>query len=53
VLDPGDTGFDEWVASYRQSFYDRFGFHVPALVPQSNDRRNPANGTPIYEACVP
>jgi hypothetical protein len=42
----------EWVSSYRAAFYERFGFKAPELVPQSNDRRNPEEGTQIYEACV-
>lgn len=53
ILDVGSAGFDVWVAEYRQPFYERFGFAVPDPVPQSNDVRNPAQGTPIFEACVP
>ncbi len=53
VLDPGDAGFDSWVAGYRQPFYDRFGLQVPVEVPQSNDVRSPAQGTTIFEACIP
>lgn len=41
-----------WASDYRAAFYQRFGFVVPDPVPQSNDRRNPDNGTQIYEACV-
>jgi hypothetical protein len=43
---------DEWVTDYRGTFYERFGFRVPAIVPQSNDRVVPADGTPIYHECV-
>jgi hypothetical protein len=42
-----------WTAMYRTPFYSRFGFKVPPVVPQTNDVRNPAQGMPIYEACVP
>jgi hypothetical protein len=45
-------GHATWASEYRGVFYERFGFQVPAIVPQSNDRNNPANGTPIYEECV-
>lgn len=53
VLADDQTSFDTWVASHRAAFYDRFGFQVPAIVPQTNDVRDPASGTPIYEACTP
>jgi hypothetical protein len=43
---------DAWIASYRSPFYQQRGLKVPAVVPQSNDVRTPANGTAIYEACA-
>jgi hypothetical protein len=57
VLDP-ETGFDAWVSDYRSAFYERFEFQVPGvhfdgLLPQSNDRNNPEDGTQIFQACVP
>jgi hypothetical protein len=52
VLGSGDAGFTAWVADYRSAFYSRFPFAVPAVVPQTNDPRNPGQGTPIYEACT-
>jgi hypothetical protein len=48
-----DGAFDTWKASYRMPFYDRYGFQVPAVVPQTNDVRDPAAGMSFYEACVP
>jgi hypothetical protein len=50
----GSSGlFEIWKSDYRTAFYDRFGFVVPPVVPQTNDVRNPDQGDPIYEACVP
>lgn len=51
LLENGDAGFETWTSEYRSAFYDEFGFAVPATVPQTNNVRMPANGTPIYEAC--
>ncbi len=53
VLADEDTAFDTWVGSYRGPFYEQYGFHVPDVVPQTNDVRNPAQGAPFYEACAP
>jgi hypothetical protein len=53
VLSDEATSFDTWTSTYRTPFYSRFGFKVPAVVPQTNDPRNPSQGTPIYEACTP
>ena len=53
VIDPGAAPFEIWKNEYRQAFYDRFGFKVPPIVPQTNDVRNPSQGDPVYEACVP
>jgi hypothetical protein len=52
VLASGSAGFETWKSEYRMPFYDRFGFSVPAVVPQTNDVRNPAQGMPVYEACT-
>jgi hypothetical protein len=51
VLASGDAGFATWVADYRSAFYSRFPFAIPAVVPQTNDVRNPSQGAPVYEAC--
>lgn len=53
VLADETTSFDTWVSTYRTPFYQRFGFKVPAVVPQTNDVRNPSQGTPYFEACTP
>jgi hypothetical protein len=53
VLADEATSFDTWVSTYRTPFYSRFGFKVPAVVPQTNDPRNPSQGTPYFEACTP
>jgi hypothetical protein len=53
VLADEATSFDTWVSAYRTPFYQRFGFKVPAVVPQTNDVRNPSQGTPYFEACTP
>jgi hypothetical protein len=43
---------DVWAQNYRTAFYERYGFKVPAVVPQSNDRNDPEDGTAVYEGCV-
>jgi hypothetical protein len=53
VLPDTQTSFGTWTATYRAPFYGRFGFKVPPVVPQTNDVRNPAQGTPVFEACAP
>jgi hypothetical protein len=53
VLADEATSFDTWVSTYRTPFYTRYGFKVPAVVPQTNDPRNPSQGTPYFEACTP
>ena len=40
------TSIDAWAERYRAPFYRRFGFAVPAQVPQTNDA-----GEALYEAC--
>lgn len=52
VLGADDAGFEAWVATCRDPFYARFGFQVPALVPQSNDVNRPERGTPLFEDCA-
>jgi hypothetical protein len=52
VLGNDDAGFETWKSDYRAAFFQRFPFAVPALVPQTNDVFDPAQGTPIYEACA-
>ena len=51
LLENDDPGFDAWVSSYRAAFYERFGFAIPEVVPQTNDPRDQAAGEPVYEAC--
>lgn len=58
VLDNDSSGFQVWQDQYRMAFYERFGLRVPGVdfegsLPQSNDVRNPAQGQPIFEDCVP
>jgi hypothetical protein len=47
VLPDTLTSFDVWASAFRGPFYRRFGFAVPAVVPQTNDL-----GDPLYQACV-
>lgn len=51
ILSDDAAGFTSWKASYRAKFFERFPFQVPAVVPQTNNVQNPAQGMPIYEAC--
>jgi hypothetical protein len=53
-LIPGTAtqAFTTWKAMYRQSFFTRFGFSVPAPVPQTLRCSNEAD-KPVFEACVP
>jgi hypothetical protein len=43
--DPG-TSWSTWEGEYRTPFYDRYGFSVPAVVPQENSL-----GEPRFEGC--
>jgi hypothetical protein len=52
VVASGANGVQAWTAEYRAPFFSRHPFVVPAVVPQTNDPRNPAAGTPVYEACT-
>ncbi len=52
VIGNDDAGFALWVNDYRPAFFQRFPFAVPTPVPQTNDVNDPAQGDPIYEACV-
>jgi len=51
ILGDDNAGFATWKAAYRSKFFERFPFEVPAVVPQTNNVQNPAQGTPVYEAC--
>jgi hypothetical protein len=51
VLADDQTGFAAWKSAYRAKFFERYPFAVPATVPQTNNVQNPAQGTPVYEAC--
>jgi hypothetical protein len=44
--------YDEWVTMYRQPFYEQWGVNVPEIVPQTNDVRNPEEGTEVWEDCT-
>lgn len=48
VLPAPATSMDVWAADHRAPFFERFGFAVPSVVPQTN-----SDGTPFFEACVP
>jgi len=52
IVPAGQTGTDTWATEYRSPFFSRHPFFVPAVVPQTNDVRNPSQGTPYYEACT-
>jgi len=52
VVASGASGVQAWAAEYRAPFFSRHPFVVPAVVPQTNDPRNQAAGTPFYEACT-
>jgi hypothetical protein len=53
-LIPGTVqqAFATWKAMYRLPFFSRFGFSVPAPVPQTLRCDGEAE-KPVYEACVP
>lgn len=51
LLSDDNAGFASWKASYRAKFFERFPFQVPAVVPQTNNVQNPAQGMAVYEAC--
>jgi hypothetical protein len=51
ILADDAAGFTNWKASYRAKFFERFPFQVPAVVPQTNNVQNPAQGMQVYEAC--
>jgi hypothetical protein len=51
VLGDDSAGFATWKAQYRAKFFERFPFEVPAVVPQTNNVQNPAQGMPYYEGC--
>ena len=51
ILADDTAGFEAWKAQYRAKFFERFPFQVPAVVPQTNNVQNPAQGMPVYEAC--
>jgi hypothetical protein len=51
ILTDDTAGFATWKAQYRPKFFERFPFAVPAVVPQTNNVQNPAQGMAVYEAC--
>lgn len=51
LLEDNLAGFAAWRTQYRAKFFERFPFEVPAVVPQTNNVQNPAQGMPFYEAC--
>ncbi len=50
---PGTSGFATWKSQYRTPFYQRFGFKVPATVPQTLKCPEESAARPVFEACVP
>jgi hypothetical protein len=50
---PESSGFARWKNEYRPRFFARFGFDVPATVPQVVQCPNQAQARPVFEACVP
>ena len=46
VLDDPISAWDTWKTEYRESFFRRFGFQIPAPVPQENSA-----GEPFFDAC--
>jgi hypothetical protein len=52
LLPAGNVGFARWKTEYRPAFYQRFGFRVPAPVPQVLQCRNQMS-QPVFEDCVP
>jgi hypothetical protein len=51
ILGDDEAGFATWKSAYRTKFFERFPFAVPAVVPQTNNVQNPAQGMAYYEAC--
>jgi hypothetical protein len=51
ILADDAAGFTNWKVAYRAKFFERFPFQVPAVVPQTNNVQNPAQGMEVYEAC--
>jgi hypothetical protein len=52
ILEDDATGFATWKSTYRPKFFERFPFQVPAVVPQTNNVQNPAQGMAHYQACL-
>jgi hypothetical protein len=50
---PGTAGFATWKSLYRTPFYQRFGFQVPATVPQTLKCPEDAAARPVFQACAP
>ncbi len=51
ILGDDAAGFATWKSGYRAKFFERFPFETPAVVPQTNNVQNPAQGMAVYEAC--
>jgi hypothetical protein len=51
ILADDEAGFATWKSAYRAKFFERFPFAVPAVVPQTNNVQNPAQGMAYYESC--
>jgi hypothetical protein len=49
----GAAGFATWKSEYRASFYERFGFKVPATVPQTLRCPEDTTARPVFQDCVP
>jgi hypothetical protein len=50
---PGTSGFATWKSQYRTPFYQRYGFKVPATVPQTLKCPEDSAARPVFEDCTP
>jgi hypothetical protein len=49
----GSSGFATWKSTYRKPFYQRFGFKVPAPVPQTLKCPEDSAARPVFQDCAP
>ena len=49
----GSAGFASWKSEYRAPFYQRFGFKVPATVPQTLRCPEDSAARAVFHDCVP
>jgi hypothetical protein len=50
---PGTSGFATWKSEYRTPFYQRYGFKVPATIPQTLKCPEDAAARPVFQDCAP